>query len=127
MRTFVKVFLASGTFLVASGTIYWFVAYEPAGTFLLVGCGLATYVMAGYAWTRIRRSAEPVEDLGDSDPGAGAGEPITSFTMDSPWPLVLGVGVAVLAGGLVFGPALLILGAILVVIAAIGLMRESIA
>lgn len=127
MRTFVKVFLASGTFLLVSGAIYWFVSYEWAGTFLLVGCAFATFVMAGYAWTRTRAVTEPVEDRGDVDPGAGAGQPITSVTMDSPWPLVFGIGVAILAGGLVFGPALLIVGAILVVVAAIGLMRESIA
>jgi hypothetical protein len=127
VKTFVRVFLASGTFLVISGAIYWFVSDEPAGTFLLLGCGIATYVMASYAWIRVRTSAEPVEDRGDADPGAGAGEPITSFTMDSPWPLVFGVGVAVLAGGLVFGPALLILGVILIAVATIGLVRESIA
>jgi len=127
VRTFVKVFLASGTFLLVSDAIYWFVSYEPAGTVLLLGTGLATYVMATYAWLRVRRSDDLVEDRGDADPGEGAGEPVASFTMDSPWPLVFGIGVAVVAGGLVFGPALLVLGAILVVIGAVGLMRESIA
>ncbi len=127
MRTLVKVFLASGTFIAASATIYWFVSYEPAGTILLLGTAAATYVMAAYAWSKMRGSSEPVEDRGDADPGAAAGEPITAFTMDSPWPLVFGVGVAVLAGGLVFGFPLLMLGAILVVGASVGLMRESIA
>ena len=122
-----KVFLGSGTFILASAAIYWFVSDEPAGTILLVGTAFATYVMAVYAWRKTRRSAEPVEDRGDADPGEGAGDPVASYTMGSPWPFVFGVGVAVLAGGLVFGPALLALGAILVVIAVVGLMRESIA
>ncbi len=127
MRTFVKVFLASGTFILVSDVIYWFVSYEPAGTVLLLGTALATYVMAAYAWLRSRRSADPVEDTPDADPGAAAGEPITSFTMDSPWPLVFGIGIAVLASGFVFGPALLALGAIVCVAGIVGLMRESIA
>jgi hypothetical protein len=127
VRTFVKVFLGSGTFILASATIYWFVSYEPAGTILLIGTAAATYVMAAYVWLKVRTSVEPVEDRGDADPGEGAGQPITSFTMDSPWPLVFGIGVAVLACGLVFGFALLIVGAILTVAGIIGLMRESIA
>ena len=122
-----KVFLASGTFILVSAAIYWFVSYEIIGTILLAGTAVAIYVMACYAWLKVRGSAEPVEDRGDADPGSGAGEPITAFTKDSPWPLVFGVGVAIVAGGLVFGPPLLILGAILTVIGAVGLMRESIA
>lgn len=127
MRTFAKVFTASGAFILASTTIYWLVSSETAGTILLSGTGAATLVMAAYAGLKMRRSAEPAEDRGDGDPGEGAGEPIASFTMDSPWPLILGVGLAVLAGGLVFGPPLLIVGAIVVVVAAVGMMRESIA
>jgi hypothetical protein len=127
VRTFEKVFVFSGLFILASATIYWFVSYEWAGTILLTGTGVATLIMAGYAWLKARRSTAFAEDRGDADPGEGEGEPIATFTMDSPWPLVFGIGVAVLAGGLVFGPPLLIVGAIVIVIAAVGLMRESIA
>ena len=127
MRTFERVFLFSAVFLLASATIYWFVSYEVAGTILLTGTGLATLIMAGYAWLKARTSTAYAEDRGDADPGEGEGEPIASFTMDSPWPLVFGIGVAVVAGGLVFGLPLLIVGAIVIVIAAVGLMRESIA
>jgi hypothetical protein len=127
VRSVVKVFLASGTFILASATIYWFISYEPAGTILLLGTAAATYVMSAYAWLKVRHSTEPVEDRGDTDPGAAAGEPIASFTMNSPWPLVFGVGVAVLGGGVVFGFPLLLVGAILLVVACVGLMRESVA
>jgi hypothetical protein len=127
VRTFVKVFLASGTFILVSAIVYWFVSHEPAGTILLLGTAAATSVMAAYAWVKVRRSTEPVEDRGDADPGEGAGEPITTFAMDSPWPLVFGVGVAVLAGGLVFGLPLIVVGVILVVAGTVGLMRESVA
>jgi Cytochrome c oxidase subunit IV len=127
VRTIVKVLLASGTFILVADAIYWFVSYEPAGTILLLATAVAAYIMAAYAWFHVRRAAVAVEDRSDADPGAAAGEPITSFTMDSPWPLLFGVGVAIVAGGLVFGPPLLIVGAILVVVATIGLMRESIA
>jgi Cytochrome c oxidase subunit IV len=127
VRTVEKVFLASGAFILVSATIYWFVSYEWAGTILLVGTGTATLVVAAYTWLRVRSSTGFAEDRGDADPGDGEGEPITSFTMDSPWPLAFGIGVAVLAGGLVFGPPLLIVGVVVIVVAVVGMMRESIA
>lgn len=118
----------SGAFLLASATIYWFVSYERAGTFLLSGAAAATLVMASYAWLKAGRAASQApEDRGEADPGEGEGEPIASFTMGSPWPLVFGIGVAVLAGGLVFGAPLIVLGAILIALATFGMMRESIA
>jgi cytochrome c oxidase subunit IV len=127
VRTVEKVFLASGAFILASATIYWFVSYEWAGTILLAGTGTATLVVAAYSWLKVRTSTAFAEDRGDADPGEGEGEPIASFTMDSPWPLAFGIGVAVLAGGLVFGFPLLIVGAVVIVVAVVGMMRESIA
>jgi cytochrome c oxidase subunit IV len=127
VRTFEKVFLASGTFILVTAAIYWFVSSEVAGTILLAGTGTATLIMSAYAWLRARSSAVFAEDRGDADPGEAEGEPIASFTMDSPWPLAFGIGIAALAGGLVFGPPLLVVGAVVIVIAVVGLMRESIA
>lgn len=128
MRTVVKVLVGSGAFLLSAAAIYWFVSYERAGTILLSGTAAATLVMAAYAWLEIRRSPTRAPgDRDEADPGEGEGEPIASFTVGSPWPLVLGIGVAVLGAGLVFGPPLLVLGAILIVLACLGIMRESIA
>jgi hypothetical protein len=127
MRTFERVFALSGGFLITVAVVYWFLSYEWAGTILLAGTGVATLIMAGYSWRKARTSTAYAEDRGDADPGEGEGEPIATLTMDSPWPLVFGIGVAVVAGGLVFGVPLLIVGAIVVVIAAVGLMRESVA
>jgi hypothetical protein len=127
VRTSVKVLVGSGVFILLSAVIYWFVSDEPAGTILLLATAAATFVTAAYSWFEIRGAPEPVEDRRDADPGEGVGEPVASFTMDSPWPVVFGIGVAVLAAGLVFGFPLLILGAILIAGAVIGLMRESIA
>jgi hypothetical protein len=127
MRTTVKVFIGSGVFIAVSAAIYWFVSYEPAGTILLLGTAAATFVIAAYSGFEIRGAPEFVEDRGDADPGDGAGDAAVSFTIDSPWPLVFGIGAAVLAGGLVFGFPLLIIGGILIAAAVIGLMGESIA
>jgi cytochrome c oxidase subunit IV len=128
VTTVVKVLAGSGAFILAATGIYWFVSYETAGTVLLLGTGLACLVIAGYVWLRNRRARAPApEDRADADPGEGAGEAIASFTADSPWPLVFGVGVAVFAGGLVFGFPLLIVGGVLVVVGVVGMMRESIA
>lgn len=127
MRTVGRVLLASGTFILASAAIYWFVSHEWAGTILLVGTGTATLIVAAYSRLKVSSSRVFAEDRGDADPGDGEGEAIASFTMDSPWPLAFGIGVAVLAGGLVFGPPLLIVGAVVIVVAVVGMMRESIA
>ncbi|HEX2424352.1 MAG TPA: cytochrome c oxidase subunit 4 [Actinomycetota bacterium] len=127
MRTIGRVLLASGTFILVSAAIYWFVSHEWAGTILLVGTGTATLIVAAYSWLKVGSSTVFAEDRGDADPGDGEGEAIASFTMDSPWPLAFGIGVAVLAGGLVFGPPLLVVGAVVIVVAIVGMMRESIA
>ncbi len=128
MRTATRVFLASGGFILAVAAVYWFITYEWAGTILLGGTGAATLVMAGYAWTRASGAGAVMPgDRADADPREGEGEAIVSFTVDSPWPIVFGAGVAVLGGGLVFGFPLLVVGAVLIVIATIGMMRESVA
>ncbi len=126
MRTVVRVFLASGAFGVLVAAIYWFVSYEWAGAVLLGLMGAAALFVSLYTWfvTRGRRSLP--EDRGEATPSEGEADEIASFTVDSPWPIVFGVGVAVAAGGLVFGPPLLLLGAVIVIAAAVGMMRESV-
>jgi hypothetical protein len=127
VRTLVKVLLGSGTFVLASSAVYRLVGGETAGTVLLAGTGIATLVICGYVWLRGRRAPEAPADRGDAEPGEGAGETVASFTMGSPWPFVLGAGVALVAGGLVFGFPLLVLGALVVALAVFGMMRESVA
>jgi hypothetical protein len=132
-----RVFLAMSAFGIAVGVIYWFLAYEIAGTILLLGFGLATgligvRLVADPAAARVRAAAR--------DQSARAGDTLSSETLssdaprggtlsggtggiDRPFedergrlpaetlaPFVLGLGVATAATSVIFGPAPLIVG-----------------
>lgn len=126
MRTVTRVFLLSGGFAVLVTAVYWFVTHEWAGSVLLGLMGAATLFVAAYTWFATRGRRPPPEDRDDAAPYEGEAEEIASFTVDSPWPIVFGVGIAIVTGGMVFGAPLLLLGAVIVVVAAVGMMRESV-
>ena len=85
------------------GAVYWFVAYEPAGTVMLLGFGVASSVASAILWSR-SREAEPTGDgwpIG-RDPGR---IPAPAFA-----PLSIGVGAGIVALGLALGPLLVVIG-----------------
>jgi hypothetical protein len=127
VRTFGRVLLATGLFGVGVGTVYWFLTYERAGSVLLVMYGVTALVIAGYALLRApRRGAEPEpEDRADAEVGDGAGRPVGSFHVASPWPVWLAAGATLTAAGLAFGLYLVPVGVAVLVVAVLGLMRES--
>ena len=88
--------------------VYWFVSYEPAGTFLLAGFALAAGIIglllanAGTDWRRLS------ERRGDSErPFLDERGRIPSPTLA---PLAVGVGTSVALLSVVFGPAPLLVG-----------------
>lgn len=125
-----RVFLFMAVFGVVVAAIYWFVSYEAAGTALLAGFGLATGVIglrlaADPASRRLRRAAagtaheaDGVPSLPDTDvPGGGEGGVDRPFLDESGRlpdetiaPFAVGIGLAVAATGLIFGPAPVIVG-----------------
>jgi hypothetical protein len=118
------VFLGAAAFTAVVGIVYWFVSYEPAGTFMLLtmmaGLGLATAYVA-----LLRRRASVTADRPLIDPGTSRGEPVGVFASHSPWPVVLALGFAIGATGLIYGWWLTAVGAAGVVAALLGLMRED--
>lgn len=123
MRTGAKFFALSSAFSAAIGISYWLVASERAGTALLAAMGLAPLLVALFIWARTRE-APPPEDRPDAAPDEGAGG-MGSFPSGSLWPVVLALGAALAAGGLVYGPWLLLLGGLVTAASVIGWMRES--
>jgi hypothetical protein len=93
------------------GTVYWFVAYEAAGTVLLLGFGIATAVAALIIWVRSRKPGGAAEGwpLG-RDPGP---IPAPAYA-----PFHIGVGAGIVALGLAFSPLLVLTGIIVMVIGA---------
>jgi hypothetical protein len=119
-----RVFLLMSAFGLVIGIVYWFLSYEPAGTVLLVGFGLATGVIgvrlaADPASRQIRAMARGRARPAGDVPGGGTGgidRPFGDETGRLPSetiaPFAVALGVAVAATALIFGPAPLIVGAL---------------
>jgi hypothetical protein len=120
-----RVFLLLSAFGIVVGVIYWFVAYESAGTVLLLGFGAATGVIGlrlvadpASRIVRERARAAAVETIPAGEgTGAGTGgvdRPFLDETGRLPdetiAPFAVGLGVAIAATGLIFGPAPVIVG-----------------
>jgi hypothetical protein len=115
-----RVFLLFSAFGIVVGVIYWFVSYESAGTVLLLGFGAATGLLglrlvvdpaSRLVRERVRvRAADTIPT--EEGTGAGTGgidRPFLDETGRLPEetiaPFAIGLGVAVAATGLIFGPA----------------------
>lgn len=125
MRTATWMMLALFAFGAISGTIYWFVTYEPAGTFLLWSFSLMPLIVAGYLVLHGGVRARTMEDDSDASPERAAGEELGTFPVASVWPLVLVLGSIAAAASLVYGLLLLPVGLGAMALAVLGLMRES--
>jgi hypothetical protein len=108
-----------------SGTIYWFITYEPAGTLLLWSFSLMPLVVAGYLVLHGAVRVRTLEDDPDASPDRAAGQGLGPFPVASAWPLVLVLGSIAAAASLVYGLLLLPVGLGVMALAVLGLMRES--
>jgi hypothetical protein len=107
----VLVFARLAAFGLIVGTVYWFVAYETAGTVLLIGFGIAAAVAAAILWAKSRKAGGAAGEWplgGDPDP-----IPAPAYA-----PFHIGLGAAIVALGLAFGPLLLPLGFVILLIGA---------
>jgi len=125
VRTATWMMLALFAFGAISGTIYWFISYEPAGTFLLWSFSLMSLVVAGYLVVHGAVRARSLEDDPDATPDRAAGQEVGTFPAASAWPLVLVLGSITIGASLVYGLLLLPVGLAVTVLAVLGLMRES--
>lgn len=125
-----------GVYGLAIAIIYWFISYEVAGSVLLLAFGLATGFAAGYLLLDVRRTGRG---------GALRGRPwhwvgLTSTEDEGPFadetgrlpgqsiaPLEFGFGAAVAGLGLVFGPWLVALGLVPMVVGGTVWLREAMA
>jgi uncharacterized membrane protein YfcA len=122
-----RVFLLMSAFGIAIGVIYWFLAYEVAGTILLLAFGVATgligaRLVADPTAATVRRQARERAAPTTDAPGGGTGEIDRPFADESGRlpaatlaPFILGLGIATAATAVVFGPAPLIVGVLPIV------------
>jgi hypothetical protein len=94
-----RFFLFLSAFALVIGAIYWFVSYEPAGSVLLLGFGAATGLMGVVLHRTGRRGVDRpfLDETG-------------RFPSETPAPLAVGAGLALMALAFIFGPAPLLVG-----------------
>jgi len=94
-----RFFLFLSAFALVIGAIYWLVSYEPAGSVLLLAFGAATGVMGVVLHRTGRRGADRpfLDETG-------------RFPSETPAPLAVGAGIALMALATIFGPAPLVVG-----------------
>ena len=117
-----RVFLLMSAFGIAVGIVYWFLAYEVAGTILLLAFGVATgligvRLIVDPASATVRRLARERPAPTTDAPGGGTAGIDRPFEDESGRlpaatiaPFALGLGVATAATSVIFGPATLIVG-----------------
>jgi hypothetical protein len=109
-----RVFLGIGLFIAAIAVLYWFTAYEEAGTALLVLAAALALWFGSYLWLRLRSPADEPEEVA---------EPFLPHS--SPWPFAIGVGAFLLANGLIAGGWFFVPGAAVLTTGIGGFVRES--
>src|SRR5262245_26216214 len=120
-----KFFFVIAAWGILVAVVYWFVTHEPAGTVLLGGLGLASGVVAARLVIAARTldlrqptppPAEPADGQDGSAPGTGGIDTPFAATGRVPdptlAPLAVGLGVALVALGPVFGLAPVALGVV---------------
>ena len=134
-----RFFLFMAAWGLGAAVVYWFASYEVAGTILLAGLGLASAVIVArlvqlhHATVVRERVGEPA--LGDDRPdgsGGGAGGIDRPFLDErgiipdpSLAPFMVGLGIALITTGLVFGVAPVVVGLVPFVWGAITWLRSS--
>lgn len=119
-----RLFAGAAGFFTVTATAYWLITYEDAGATMLAASVGAFAFVAVWLWFQNRHNGPRPEDRADAIQSEGAGD-VGYYPSASAWPFVLGAGVVVLANGLVFGPPIAVLGAILMAAGVIGYAREA--
>jgi hypothetical protein len=110
-------------FLLAVSAIYWVLSHDPSGFTCLVLSGGLAMIIGYYVLFTARRMEERPEDRPDAEIAEGAGE-IGFFAPHSWWPLFLAGAFTLTTLGLVFGPFLVLIGFVAVLITAFGFVFE---
>lgn len=128
MKTGVILFASSAAFGAVSGTIYAFYTHDIAGTMLLGMMTLTLLVISLYIRVAEREANLRADDE-SAAPKDGAGDVVGTFALQSYWPALAALSVALGMIGLVFLPGLseaaLLLGGVMGVLLIRLLVRES--
>lgn len=112
-----RVFLAIGLLVAVLAGIYWFTAYEDAGTVLLVLTAVLGLWYGIFLWLQQRRFAHAE--------AAGPEPPAEYLPHASVWPLAIGLGTALVLNGFVLGIWVMVPGVGLTLLGTIGFVRQT--
>ena len=111
-----RIFGGIAVFMAAIGTLYWFTAYEEAGTAMLaLSSGLALLVGV-YLWRQDRPASPSAAAHHEADEYLPAA---------SIWPFGIGVSAFLTFNGLILGLGYAVPGVILMTISLAGFIRQS--
>lgn len=116
-------FALLSVFLLAVGTIYWYLSYDPAGSAALVLSGVMAGIICSYLLATASRIPLRPEDRPDAEISEGAGE-VGFFSPHSWWPMLLAAAFTLTTLGLVFGLFVVIIGVSCLLIASSGFVLE---
>lgn len=113
-----RMFLAIGVLVAVIAGIYWFTAYEDAGTVLLALTAVLALWYGVFLWLQWRHLRDP----GTASPGHVEEhyEPHASV-----WPFVIGLGGATAGNGLVLGTWVLVPGLLLTLFGIAGFILQT--
>jgi hypothetical protein len=123
VKTESRVFIFLVVFFALVTPVYWFLSNDPTGTVALVVTLCLSLLLAFYFSFISTRIPPRPEDRGDAEVYEGAGE-LGFFSPHSWWPFTVASAAAVVALGLAIGWWLFIIGAVALVIGAIGWVFE---
>ena len=119
-------FLGIGLFVAVITAIYWFTAYEDAGTVMLLLTAAMALWFGVFLWLRQRHLAG---GRGDAAVEASLDDPTTAAVPYMPhasvWPFVMGLGGATLVNGLVLGIWVVVPGAAALAFGLGGFIRQT--
>jgi cytochrome c oxidase subunit IV len=120
-----RLFGAVGVLVAVIAAIYWFTAYEDAGTVLLVLTAVLGLWCGVFLWLQQRRlravaSATPATTAGTREPAEEGYMPHASV-----WPFVIGLGAATAGNGLVLGTWVLVPGLFLTLLGVTGFVHQT--
>jgi hypothetical protein len=125
----IRIFIRSAGFGLVIATVYWFVSYEVAGTLLLLGFGIAGTFLAGTLVLELRSRGHRFDrrpwrwiglDTAEENPLASE---IERLPPPSVAPLLFGLGLAVAALAVVYGPGLVVAGLPLIMSGGVSWLR----
>lgn len=127
MKSFSRLFLALGAFLIVSLAVYGWHAREYEGVLLSITVAAAALMFGTYGASVVRRSRTALAKPATDDKQAAVGEPIA---LDEPhvgptiWPLVYAISAIAIVIGAVGNRWVLVPGGVLFVAASIGWVRD---